>query len=279
MPSALLSQQLSDDEQGRFADMIYERTGVRIPPQKKTLLTNRLRRLLKANGLERFEDYYRLLRSRPSDGPEWDAFLQEITTHETYLFRDTNQWDWFRDTYLPELKAAARRGERPKTLRVWSAACSTGDEVYTIACCVAEVIRGQNDWGVEILGSDIGVGALDAAREGTFSTRAMQNVSDSLRLRYFRRAGDDRWEAKPALKQLTRFRQHNLMRPLSGAPFDIVFVKNVLIYFDPESKRQVFRHVERSLKSGGMLVTGSAEGVVDLVRGYDRLQPWLHRKP
>jgi len=282
MPAAILTQTVTEDQLARFAKLIYGRTGIQTSPQKRTLLSNRLRRRLRARGIECFDEYYRLLRDIPADDPEWDAFLQEVTTHETYLFRDMAQWDWLRTSYLPELQTAARRGERDKSLRIWSAACSTGDEVYTIACCVADALTDQNTWRIEIIGTDIGVGALEQARQATFGTRAMKLVPDGYRRRFFTKSGDQRWTAKSVVTQWVSLRQHNLLEPLRGVPFDLIFVKNVLIYFDAESKSRVFEHVDAALRPGGMLVTGPAEGVADLLRDplrkYERRQSWLHRK-
>ena len=129
-------QQVTDTELRKFAELIYDRTGIRVSPQKKTLLSNRLRRRLRQTGIETFGEYFKYLRTLKSRDSEWDAFLQEITTHETYLFRDEAQWDWFRKTYLPERLAESRSGSARK-FRIWSAACSTGDEAMTIATCVA----------------------------------------------------------------------------------------------------------------------------------------------
>jgi chemotaxis protein methyltransferase CheR len=279
MSARILTQQVNADQLGRFAAMIYERTGIRVSPQKTSLLSNRLRRRLRATGIECFDRYFEELRRLPPDHAEWDAFLQEITTHETYLFRDAAQWDWLRNSYLPEIQAAARRGARSPSLRIWSAACSTGDEVYTIACCLADGLTNPSDWKIEILGTDIGVGALQHARAATFGMRAMRQTPESYRRRFFSQADGDRWAAKPVLTQWTSFRQHNLLDALQAAPFDVVFVKNVLIYFDRHSKQRVFHRVDGALRAGGMLVTGPAEGTSDLSHRYERLQPWLHRKP
>ena len=114
--------QVTDDQLARYASLIYDKTGIRISPQKKTLLSNRLRRRLRATGLNCFDAYLNRLKTLGAADPEWDAFLQEITTHETYLFRDTSQWDWLRESFLAEVQSAARRGERDKTLQIWSAA-------------------------------------------------------------------------------------------------------------------------------------------------------------
>ena len=279
MTTALLTDLVTDDQLDRYADLIYVRTGIRISSQKKTLLSNRLRRRLRATGIENFERYYSHLQKLRADHAEWDAFLQEITTHETYLFRDANQWEWFSQTFLTDIQAAARCGARAKTLRIWSAACSTGDEACTIACCVADKLLNHREWRVEIVGTDIGVGALEQARKPVFRVRAMRLVPPSYRTRFFSRVDQEHWAAQPTLKQWLTFRQHNLLEPLQMLPFDLIFVKNVLIYFDGQSKQQVLQTVDRALRPDGLLVTGPAEGVADLVRDYERLQPWLHRKP
>ncbi len=273
-------EQVSDKELAKFADLIYSRTGIRVSPQKKTLLSNRLRRRLRKTGITSFADYYdHLKRLRPND-PEWDAFLQEVTTHETYLFRDEQQWKWFRNTYLPECVAAAREGKAKRTLRIWSAACSTGDEATTIATCIADCLPDYRQWNVEILGTDIGIGAVEQARTAVFGERAMRLVPESYRQRFFQKAKDSNiWQAKPILTDMLKFRQHNLMDPMRERPFDMVFLKNVLIYFDAKSKETVMNHIRAAVRPQGLLVAGAAEGIADMIRDFTRIQPWLYRNP
>jgi chemotaxis protein methyltransferase CheR len=237
--------QVTDVELQQFAELIYRRTGIRIPPQKKLLLSNRLRRRLKSTGIADFGDYYRHLKRLHAEDGEWDALLQEVTTHETYLFRDERQWDWFRGVYLPERMNAARQHKIPRALRIWSAACSTGDEPMTIACCIAGCLSDPLLWRIQIVATDIGVGALADAKQATFGQRAM----------------------------------HNLMEPLGERPFDLVLLKNVLIYFDAVSKTTVLNHVRRALVPGGLLLAGAAEGISNMVPDLERLEPWLFRKP
>ncbi|MBN2473887.1 MAG: protein-glutamate O-methyltransferase CheR [Pirellulales bacterium] len=273
-------EQVTDDQLARFAELIYEQTGIRVSPQKKTLLSNRVRRRLRKTGIDGFEAYYRHLRQlRPND-PEWDAFLQEITTHETYLFRDESQWDWFRNDFLAQCAADARSGRAARSLRIWSAACSTGDEAVTAACCIADALSNLPQWKIEILGTDIGIGALEQARSAVFGERAMRLVPPAYRRRFFNKAKDALvWQAKPILTDMIHFRQHNLMDPLREKTFDLVFLKNVLIYFDTDSKRTVLDNVRAAIQCGGVLVAGAAEGVADLIRDFQRVQPWLYRKP
>lgn len=281
MPAAgtTVLEQVSDKDLALYAELIYNRTGIRVSPQKKTLLSNRLRRRLRQTGIASFRDYYQHLSRLPQRDPEWDAFFQEITTHETYLFRDEGQWAWFRDGFLQDAIAAAAAGA-PRTLRIWSAACSTGDEAATIACCVAACLPDISRWRVQVLGTDVGIGAVAEARRAVFGERAMRLVPVEYRNRYFHRAGDGTcWQLKPALSNLLVFRQHNLLEPMRDPPFDLVCLKNVLIYFDEASKRRAVANVRAAVRPGGFLMIGAAEGVGDMLRDFHRHQSWLYQRP
>jgi chemotaxis protein methyltransferase CheR len=263
-----------------YAKLIYEKIGVTISPQKTTLLSNRLRRRLRATGLASYDDYYKLLRSAATSDPEWEAFLQEVTTHETYLFRDENHWNWLREKFVPEMIAEQKAGKRKATLRVWSAACSTGDEATTIACCFADRLPPMPAWQVEILGTDVGAGAVAQARLGAFSERAMRLVPKNYRQRFFETGtGGACASLKAAYRKMLRFETHNLLEPLKEMPFDLVVLKNVLIYFDAESKKRVLSQIKRVLRPSGYLITGAAEGVSDLVSEFESTSGWLHRWP
>ena len=272
--------QISDSQLAQFAALIYERTGIRVSPQKKMLLSNRVRRRLRQTGIGGFGEYYAHLKKLRRNDPEWDSFLQEITTHETYLFRDELQWDWFRNTFLAESAAKARSAKGQRSLRIWSAACSTGDEAATLACCVAACLPNLQDWVVRILGTDIGVGAVEQARSAVFGERAMRLVPEAYRTRFFSKAKDAQiWQAKPVLTDMLTFRQHNLLDRPPSKDFDLVILKNVLIYFDADSKQRVMHNVRSAVRPGGLLLAGAAEGVTDLLRDFQRIHPWLFRKP
>jgi chemotaxis protein methyltransferase CheR len=272
--------EVTDKQMALYADLIYRRTGIRVVPQKKTLLSNRVRRRLRETGIEGFDKYYEHLKRLPAGDAEWDEFLQEITTHETYLFRDESHWKWFRETYLPRCAAEARSGSRSCSLRIWSAASSTGDEAFTVACCVAACLPNHQQWQIQILGTDIGIGAVAQAKAARFSERAIRLVPEAYKARYFSKDPHaNLWQACPALTQMVEFRQHNLLDPLRERPFDIVFLKNVLIYFAPASKKRVVENVHSLIQPGGLLVAGPAEGIGDLIKDYARLQPWLYQRP
>ncbi|MFN3151741.1 CheR family methyltransferase [Bremerella sp.] len=272
MSSLAATAQVTDDQMRRYAKMIYDVAGIEISPAKKQLLSNRIRRRLKESGIADFEQYYNFLNQLPISHAEWDGFLQEVTTHETYLFRDDSNWKWLRGTFLPEFQKAGKN-----SLRVWSAASSTGDEAYSIATCIADGIRNLAALRVQILGTDIGVGAVQDAQEAKFNERAMRLVPDDLKRRYFgQMGGASIWEPNAKLRAMTKFRQHNLLDRLAESPFDLVFLKNVLIYFNTDSKKRVMRNVEQVMKPGSYLVAGAAEGISDLMSGFERIHPWLY---
>lgn len=274
--STLVEAQVSDELLTQYAKLIYDTTGISISAQKKALLSNRLRRRLRATGIASFELYYSHLRRLPLVDKEWSHFLQEITTHETYLFRDEAHWQWFQFSYLPQIADQARRGTRQKQLRIWSAACSTGDEAATIAACIATHLPGASQWKIKILGTDIGIEAVEQARTMTFGSRSMRLVPAEIQKKCFGALGDQGpWKAKLPLQQMVEFRRHNLLDPLPEQAFDVVFLKNVLIYFDGPSKAKAMKNICRLMKPGSLLVAGAAEGISDFVKEYDRLHPWL----
>jgi chemotaxis protein methyltransferase CheR len=275
MATTFTNADVSAEQLDRYARLIYQRIGIAISPQKTTLLSNRLRRRLRATGLDSYDRYYDLLKRSPASDPEWDAFLQEVTTHETYLFRDQAHWEWLRVEFARDVAAEAAAGKREKALRVWSAACSTGDEAYTIGCCLADRLQG---WKLDILGTDVGAGAVAEAERAHFGPRAMKHVPPLYRQRYFERAADGQhWSARPCLKEIMRFKVHNLLEPLGERPFDLIVLKNVLIYFDAGSKQRVLGNVRRLLRPGSVLITGPAEGVSDMLKDMQSTQGWLHR--
>jgi chemotaxis protein methyltransferase CheR len=243
------------------------------------LLSNRLRRRLRETQIASFGDYYKhIVQLKPSD-PEWDALVQEITTHETFLFRDESQWTWFRKSYLASCASGKPPGGAKETLRIWSAACSTGDEAFTIACSIAASLPNWKQWKIRVLGTDIGLGALRQCEQATFSERSMRLVPEEFKSRYFTSLpGTPLWKAKPMLAEMTTFRQHNLLNRMCEPQFDVVFLKNVLIYFDAVSKKRVMEHVRAAVRPGGLLVTGAAEGVSEYLREFKCLQSWLHQR-
>ena len=271
----LAVQQLSDRQLDKFAKLIYDAVGVQITPQKRAMLSNRLRRRLKDNDLSCFDAYYEKLVRLSKTDAEWDQFLQAVTTHETFLFRDQAQWDWFQNEFLTERFRDSTAASQ-RRLRIWSAASSTGDEAFTIATCIGGKLPSLGSWKIEIVGTDIGIEAVRSAQAATFGERAMRLVPENLRKRFFTAdAGTEQWTANATLKAMTRFERHNLLSPYRADPFDVVFLKNVMIYFDTPTKAQVLRNVTGAMRKGSLLVTGASEAVSSLLTGFRRVKPWL----
>lgn len=271
-------EKLSQPQFDRFRDFIYRRSGIRVEASKITLVSNRIRRRLRAGGFADFNSYYRHLTST-AGASELEQFLDAITTNETHFFRTTAHFEWFKGDFLTGLVASQRRGEREASLRVWSAACSTGEEPYSLAICLAENNLRLRGWKLSIVGTDISEAALKAAREATYRERSLADVSSTQRRRYFEALPDGTsWQVRPAVRELVEFHRHNLMEPLRLPPFDCIFIRNVLIYFDRESKRTVIENLINALALGGFLVVGPSEGIYDMLAPLVKQATYLYRK-
>ena len=164
-------------------------------------------------------------------------FIDAITTNETHFFRTPEHFDWFAGPFLDEMIARATAGKRERSLRIWSAACSTGEEPYTLAICLAENAPRLAGWTLQIVGTDICTTALATARTATYGPKAIEHVSPERLARHFTaNPAGDTWRLKPAVAGLCEFRRHNLLEPMAGSPFDCIVIRNVLIYFDRTSK-------------------------------------------
>ena len=272
-------EELTPEEFARFLAVIYRVAGIKIPTTKRVMVGNRLRRRLRATGIDKFADYYAHL-TCPAGAAEVPKFIDEMTTNETYFFRDKQHFDWLDATFFPEIARAGLARKRPKTLRVWSAAASTGEELYSIALKLAPKRPTFSGWKIDLVGTDISGAALTAARAGAYDERAVRLVGPDDRKRYFDHDPKaDRWVVKGEVRADVSWRLHNLMTPLKQAPFDCVFIKNVLIYFDVRSKKTVVRHLVDALARGGYLVVGPTEGIYNMLEPLEKLSTWLYRRP
>lgn len=275
----LAAIELTDQEFARFQEYIYSAAGIRVADHKRTLVSNRIRRRLRATGTPNFATYYRHLTS-PGGASELPHFLDEITTNETYFFRDKHQYAWLTTDYLGELAREVAAGKRKPKLKLWSAACSTGAEPYSMSIAVHEAISNLKTWEVKILATDLSGAVLDKAKDGSYDARAVQMLSDGQRRRFFRHdKAEERWQITDELKKIVEFRRHNLLETINGGPFDCIFIKNVLIYFDDASKQKVVGHLLGALARGGYLVVGPAEGIFRMLDPLERKNAWLYRKP
>ena len=271
-------QRLSTSQFERFSNFIYQQSGIRINEKKLTLLSNRIRRRLQAGDFPNFDAYYDFLTSKAGSG-ELEGFLDAVTTNETFFFRTPKHFDWLATDLLDVVTEEHRAGRREASLRIWSAACATGAEPYSIAIRLLENAFRLRDWSLRILATDISEEALREAREGAFRPRAIEAVTQKELRRFFQRDPEqDTWRVRPAVKKLVEFRHHNLMQPLADGSFDCIFLRNVLIYFDRESKRNVVNHLLQKLAVGGYLCVGPSEGTYDILADLHKISPLVYRK-
>jgi len=263
----------------KFCALIYKCAGIRIPPTKRVMVSNRLRRRLRETGIATFSAYYDHLVSHLG-AAELPSFLDEITTNETYFDRDVNHFEWFETTFLRDILNETRLRRRNRSLRVWSAASSTGEELYSIAMRIAPMRAQFAGWKMTLLGTDISGAALSAARAASYDDRAVRLLSSIRRQTWFDHdTAAQRWLLKDEIKSMVEWKRHNLLMPLREPAFDCVFIKNVLIYFDLQSKQTVARHLIDALVPGGYLVVGPTEGLSNMLGGLEKHKPWLFRRP
>ena len=273
----MADEELTDLEFNRFRALIYKVAGIQIPSTKKVMVSNRLRRRLRATGIGSFAAYYAQLVALQG-AAEMPAFLDAITTNETYFYRDVHHFEWLDKVFLPEFTRSTRPRTRPA--RIWSAACATGEEAYSVALKVVanrSVLAGRE---VPILGTDISVAALEAARLGQYDDRAVHLVPELERKQSFDLDPlKRRWTVKPEVRSLVTWKSHNLLKPIGLEPFDCIFIKNVLIYFDAESKQVVVRNLLAALAKGGYLVVGPTEGIYGMLDALSKQKTWLYQNP
>jgi len=271
-PERLTSQQFE-----LFQKFIYERSGIKIDLSKITLASNRIRRRLQPSNCQNFSEYYHFITSK-SGSTELVGFIDAITTNETSFFRTPSNFEWFKHVYVGELLRDKADGKREPNLRIWSAACSSGEEPYSIAMCLAEASVALRGWTIQIIGTDISESALKAARNAIYRKRTMQEMDDAKVRRYFLEENPGDFRLQPTIRQMVEFKHHNLMKPFLEKPFDCIWLRNVLIYFDRESKAQVIESLVKSLVSGGYLVVGPSEGVYDMLGMLQKRGTFLYQK-
>lgn len=262
---------LSPEQFVRFRDLIEERCGLHFDESQRTSLSASLRARMEQLGLGRIDDYYDLL-CRRTDDEGFRKLINLVTVTETCFFRDPSQFRLLRRHILPTLLAEGG-GRQRRTVRIWSAGCSSGEEAYSIAVMLSEMglLSAPAAWTFEIVGSDVNTEVLETARRGVYSARALRNVEGDLLRRYFRSDGR-RFCLNDEIKRAVRFEYANLTHvpmPRTLAPGqDIVFCKNVTIYFRPEMTRRLVGQLHGALTEGGFLLLGHSESLWQMDEGF-----------
>lgn len=256
---------ISDDDFQAFQHLIYTETGISLGENKRCLLCSRLSKRLRALNLHDYLDYYDYLMRRDGDGGEMQQMINCITTNKTDFFREHHHFDFLTSRVFPEIVRRAATGG-PRRLRIWSSASSLGHEPYSLAITTSEFPAFDASWDVRILASDIDTDVLKKAANGQFSLEDMEPVRDHIKSKYFLKgtgASRGQAKAKESLRQLLTFRQINLIDPSwpINAKFDVIFCRNVMIYFDRETQRRIIEHFISHLQPNGYLMLGHSENI------------------
>ena len=277
-----------------FRTLVHERTGIWLRDGKHIMLASRLSRRLRYHGLQDFAEYYSYIQNSGDNGEEIGELINCVTTNKTSFFRERHHFDFLANTVVPAIQEAALRSG-PRSIRVWSAASSTGEEAYTIAITLLEALQTRSgarsplsqrarsvspdfsasafapgSWKINVVASDIDTKVLATAQRATYSLDSLAGVAPALKKKYFLRGKDDmlgQVKVKPEVTRLVHFLRINLMDarwPLEDL-FDVIFFRNALIYFNHDTQDIFLRKMIRHLKPRGYLFLGNAEHI-----------PWLH---
>ncbi len=262
--------QLSERSFNVVAEVFHRVSGIRLVPAKRQLVIGRLQKLATEKGLKSLDEYVEKV-IKAGDESELVRVVDRLTTNETYFFREPAHFD-----FLAELVAKRRPGQE---FRVWSAASSSGEEAYSIAMLLADKI-GPNGW--KIVGTDLSTAMVDAARKALYPMERARNTSATYLKRFCMRGSgpyDGHLLVSKELRANVSFEQANLMQPLPDiGKFDVVFLRNVLIYFEPEAKLDIVRRVSPLIKSGGYLFTGHSESLSNLPTGLTNVRPAIYAR-
>jgi chemotaxis protein methyltransferase CheR len=267
--------EISTEEFQRFRTLIYDESGITLNDQKQGLVASRLSKRLRDLKLSTFSDYYEQV-TRDSSREEFTRMLDLISTNKTDFFREPKHFDFLREEIIPQL------GDE-KRIRIWSSACSTGEEPYTIAMTLYEGVSDPAQWDFKILASDLSTRVLAKAAAGVYDAERVGDVPMELVKRHFLRgrgASDGVLKVKPHLSAMVQFRRLNLMDeqfPIKS-PLDLIFCRNVMIYFDRPTQEVLVNKFYRYLKPGGHLFIGHSESLQWITHPFATVAPTIYRK-
>ena len=267
----------TDKHFNMLRELVREHTGIALSDIKKELIYGRLTRRLRKLGLKDFDSYLFLIKRKGND--ELGNFVNSVTTNLTSFFREDHHFQYLQNTLLPMLMS---RRQNTRRIRIWSAGCSTGQEPYSIAMVVRETVPHIENWDIKILATDIDTNVLDTGKRGVYDLGKIEGISKTRLQRWFLKGKGEKSEsvkARPELQELITFRQLNLLNdwPMQGE-FDVLFCRNVVIYFDKDTQRVLFDRFANQLKEDGYMFIGHSESLFKVTDRFELLGKTIHRK-
>lgn len=270
-----IESDISEPDLKEMIALVYQHTGITMTDKKKSLLIRRLGTRLKALSLITFREYLSYLSSHPS---EVNEFINRVTTNETFFFRTQRVWDYFSNDFLPQWYSRSRG----KTLKIWSAASASGEEAYSIAMLCQEFRMKNPGFQFQITATDISIEVLGQAEKGIYDGRSMNDLKarfPQLVSKYFAEISPEVYQINSEIRSFVRLSVHNLFHePKTKEAFDIVFLRNVMIYFKSEDQEKVLRNVFATLVSGGILILGESESLARFQTKYEFIAPLIYKK-
>jgi len=251
---------LTDDEFRLFSQLIYNESGIAIKDAKRNFLQTRLQKRLQTSQFNSYYRYYKFVTDKTQGSRELLDLVDSLTINETSFFRNKPQFDLFNELVLPDLK---RKRASNLKLRFWSAGCSRGQEAYSIAMSVLEHLELPNAWDIKILASDISLRVLESAQKGQYSEYEAETVHPEYLKVYFDKI-ESSFQIKPHVKKLVIFDYHNLKHDNGLVGLDVIFCRNVMIYFDGDEQKRLIEKFHKSLAVGGYLFLGHSESLQGL---------------
>ncbi|MEX2375719.1 MAG: protein-glutamate O-methyltransferase CheR [Dehalococcoidia bacterium] len=268
--------QLGDDEFARIRQLVMRHSGINLQPAKRDLVYGRLAKRLRNLGFNTFRAYCDHVEDSPQ---ELEEFTNAITTNLTSFFREPHHFEYLAQTLVPELLERQRANRR---IRIWSAGCSTGEEPYSIAITLREAIPDIQNWDVRILATDLDTNCVAHARNGIYEAEKLASIDQRLLRKWFQRgtgARSSKVRLTASVRDMISFKQLNLMRdwPVKG-PFEAIFCRNVIIYFDKDTQRRLFARYAQVLPSGARLFLGHSESLHNVSDQFELIGKTIYRR-
>jgi len=278
-PQTATEARITDKEFGAIRKLVYDKFGINLTEQKKTLVVGRLQKVLREREFATFDEYFQWL-IQDKSGSGLDELATRISTNHTFFYREKAHFEFFQGTVLPEIHAR-HQATGNKEFRIWCAGCSSGEEPYTLMMLMMDFLGSQlNQWKPILLATDISARALKTAMSGEYPQDRVSQLPPGLRNKYFQKTPDGLMSVAPAVRDRIFFRRHNLMDPTFPfkKQFDAIFCRNVMIYFDRPTRNTLVGKYHQHTVPGGYLFIGHSETLGRDETPYNYVMPAVYRK-
>ncbi len=271
--------EISNEEFKLIRDLIYKNIGINLTEEKRSLVNGRLQKILRNLGFSTFKDYYHYVLDDKS-GEALSELANTISTNHTFFGREIDHFEYFVDVVLPEIEEKCKKSNS-FDIRVWSAGCSSGEEPYTLVMLMKEYFgKDYSRWSAGVLATDISLKALEKAKNGVYPDERVRAMPDVLKKKYFNKLANGEWEIIPEIKREVTYRRFNLMNDTFPfkKPFDVIFCRNVMIYFDNPTRETLVDKFYKHTVNNGYLFIGHSETLNRDATKYKYIKPALYKK-